>query len=51
MLSLIHISEPTRQAALHVLRYKYSTEIAELDKGYLDLKKSMLYFDLSLIHI
>ncbi len=32
-------------AALHVLRYKYSTEIADLEKGYLDLKKSMLYFD------
>jgi hypothetical protein len=32
-------------AALHVLRYKYSTEIVDLEKGYLDLKKSMLYFD------
>ncbi len=32
-------------AALHVLRYKYSAEIADLEKGYLDLKKSMLYFD------
>ena len=32
-------------AALHVLRYKYSTEIADLEKGYLDMKKSMLYFD------
>jgi len=32
-------------AALHVLRYKYSTDLADLEKGYLDLKKSMLYFD------
>lgn len=32
-------------AALYVLRYKYSTEIADLEKGYLDMKKSMLYFD------